>query len=148
MMYIKEDLLLWFINFLIKSRKVVVLLIIRLKKNRRPLDLAALQLTEELRKPIHRNFKRRTVYSRFKDNVWGGNLSDMQLISKFNKGFRFLFVLLIFFVNMLGLFLRKIKKVLVLLILFKRSQINQDVNRTKYGLIKDVNFTIILLKNG
>ena len=90
MMDIKEDLLLWFINFLIKSRKVVVLLIIRLKKNRRPLDLAALQLTEELRKPIHRNFKRRTVYSRFKDNVWGGNLSDMQLISKFNKGFRFL----------------------------------------------------------
>ena len=93
----------------------------KVKKNRNPLDLAALQLAEELRKPILRNFKRRTVYSRFKDNVWGANLSDMQLISKFNKGFRFLFVLLIFFVNMLGLFLRKIKKVLVLLILFKRS---------------------------
>ena len=26
--------------------------------------------------------------------------------------------------------------------------INQDVNLTKYGLIKEVNFTIILLKNG
>ena len=32
MMGIKEDLLLWFINFLIKSRQVVVLLIMRLNK--------------------------------------------------------------------------------------------------------------------
>ena len=62
----------------------------KVKKNRRPLDLAALQLTEELRKPILRNFKRRTVYSRFKDNIWGADLPDMQLISKVNKGFRFL----------------------------------------------------------
>ena len=28
--------------------------------------------------------------SRFKDNIWGADLADMQLISKFNKGFRFL----------------------------------------------------------
>ena len=26
----------------------------------------------------------------FKDNIWGTDLADMQLISKFNKGFRFL----------------------------------------------------------
>ena len=43
------------------------------------------KLAEELRKPIVRNFKRRTVYSEFKDNILG---PDMQLISKFNKGFR------------------------------------------------------------
>ena len=30
------------------------------------------------------------VYSRFKDNIWGADLADMHLISKFNKGFRFL----------------------------------------------------------
>ena len=30
------------------------------------------------------------VYSRFKDNIWGANLANMQLISKFNKGFRIL----------------------------------------------------------
>ena len=34
--------------------------------------------------------KKRKVYSGFKDNIWGANLADMQLISKFNKGFRFL----------------------------------------------------------
>ena len=35
-------------------------------------------------------YKKRTVYSRSKDHIWGANLADMQLISKFNKGFRFL----------------------------------------------------------
>ena len=47
------------------------------------------QLAKKLRKPIIRNFKKRTVYSGFKDNIWGPDLADMQLISKFNKGFRF-----------------------------------------------------------
>ena len=41
----------------------------------------------------------------FKDNTWGADFADMQLISKFNKGFRFYCVLLIFLVNMLELFL-------------------------------------------
>ena len=49
-----------------------------------------LQLAEELHKPIIRNFKKRTVYSEFKDNIWGADLADMQLISRFNKGFKFL----------------------------------------------------------
>ena len=48
------------------------------------------QLAEELHKPIIRKFKKRKVYSGFKDNIWGADLADMQLISKFNKGFRFL----------------------------------------------------------
>ena len=45
------------------------------------------QLPEELHKPIIRNPKKRTVYSRFKDNIWGVDLADMQLISKFNNRF-------------------------------------------------------------
>ena len=49
------------------------------------------QLADELHKPIIRNFKKRKVYSSFKDNIWGADLADMQLISKFNKGFRLLF---------------------------------------------------------
>ena len=36
------------------------------------------------------NFKKRKVYSSFKDNIWGVDLADMQLLSKFNKGFRLL----------------------------------------------------------
>ena len=48
------------------------------------------QLAEELHKPIIRKFKKRKVYSSFKDNIWSADLADMQLIRKFNKGFRFL----------------------------------------------------------
>ena len=47
------------------------------------------QLAEELHKLIIRKFKKK-VYSAFKDNIWDADLADMQLISKFNKGFRFL----------------------------------------------------------
>ena len=49
-----------------------------------------MQLANELHKPIIRKFKKRKVYSSFRDNVWGADLADMQLLSKFNKGFRFL----------------------------------------------------------
>ena len=35
-------------------------------------------------------FEKRKVYSTFKDNIWGVDLADMQLLSKYNKGIRFL----------------------------------------------------------
>ena len=43
----------------------------------RPLDLATQKLTEELHKQINRKFKKRTVYSGLKDNIWGADLVDM-----------------------------------------------------------------------
>ena len=39
---------------------------------------------------IIRKIKKRKVYSFFKDYVCGADCANMQLISKFNKGFRFL----------------------------------------------------------
>ena len=48
------------------------------------------QLAEELHQPIIRKFQKRKVYSAFKDNIWGVDLADMQLLSKYNKGIRFL----------------------------------------------------------
>ena len=48
------------------------------------------QLAEELHKPIIRKFEKRKVNSSFTDNVWGADLADMQLRSKFNKGISFL----------------------------------------------------------
>ena len=49
-----------------------------------------LQLANELHKPIARKFKRRKVYFSFKDNILGVDLADMQLISQYNKGTRYL----------------------------------------------------------
>ena len=48
------------------------------------------QLANELHIPIIRKFEKRKVYSTFKDNIWGVDLADMQLLSKYNKGIRFL----------------------------------------------------------
>ena len=40
------------------------------------------QLAKELHKPIITKFRKRKVYSGFKNNIWGVGLPDMQLISK------------------------------------------------------------------
>ena len=48
------------------------------------------RLAEELHKPIIRKFNKRKVHSSFIDNIWGADLADIQLISAFNKAFRFL----------------------------------------------------------
>ena len=48
------------------------------------------QLAEELHKPIIRKFEKRKVHAAFKDNIWGADLADIQLSSKYNKGIRFL----------------------------------------------------------
>ena len=49
-----------------------------------------IQLADELHKQIIRKFKKRKVYSSFRDNIWDTDSADMQLVSKFHKGFRFL----------------------------------------------------------
>ena len=48
------------------------------------------QLAEELHKPIIKTFEERKVYEAFKDNIWGADLADMQLLSRYNKGIKFL----------------------------------------------------------
>ena len=49
-----------------------------------------IQLADELHKPIIKKLKKRKVYSSFRDNIWGVDLANMQLLSKYNKGYRFL----------------------------------------------------------
>ena len=47
-------------------------------------------LADELHKPVIRKFKKRKVYSQFKDNIWGVDLADMQSLSRKNKGIKYL----------------------------------------------------------
>ena len=54
------------------------------KKKSKPLILA-----DELHKAVIRKFKKRKVYSQFKDNIWGVDLADMQSLSRKNKGIRY-----------------------------------------------------------
>ena len=79
MMDIKEISLLCFINSLMKNLQAVVL------KKKKPNE----QLVKKLHKATNRKFFLKKVYSSFKD-IWPAELADMQLISKFDKGIRFL----------------------------------------------------------
>ena len=56
-----------------------------------------IKLANELHKPIIRKFNKRKVCSSFKDNIWGADLADMQLLSKFNKGIKYLLCVIDFF---------------------------------------------------
>ena len=47
------------------------------------------QLAEELHEPIIKKLKKK-IHAAFKDNIWGADLADMQLLSRYNKGIRFL----------------------------------------------------------
>ena len=45
---------------------------------------------KELAEELHKFFKKRKEYSSFRDNIWGADLANTQLISKFSKGICFL----------------------------------------------------------
>ena len=48
------------------------------------------QLPNELHRQIIRKLKRRKVYSLLRDNIWSVDLVDMQSLSKYNKGLKYL----------------------------------------------------------
>ena len=48
------------------------------------------ELAGESQKPIIRKLNKRKAHSHFISNIWGADLAEMQLVSKFNKGSRFL----------------------------------------------------------
>ena len=78
-----------------------------------------IKLANELHKPIIRKFNKRKVYSSFKDNIWGADLADMQLLSKFNKGIKYLLCVIDLFSKYAFVVPLKDKKELVLLMHFR-----------------------------
>ena len=48
------------------------------------------QLANALHRKIIRNFKKQKVKSVFRDNIWGVDLADIQSLSKYNKGIKYL----------------------------------------------------------
>ena len=43
------------------------------------------QLPEKLHKPAITKFKRRKVFARFKDNIWGSDVAEIKSLSSNNK---------------------------------------------------------------
>ena len=52
-------------------------------------NMLSQELAEEIHKSIIRKVEKPKVYLPFTDNIWGADLADMQLISKFVKGICF-----------------------------------------------------------
>ena len=93
---------------------------------------------------IYSDCKKRKLYSSFRDNIWGIDLADMQSLSKYDKGIKYLLCAIDIFGEYAWIGPLKDKKATRIVnafqkIILERSQI-------KYGLIEVVNFIIILLK--
>ena len=52
------------------------------------------QLAEELHKPITRNFRKRRVISYGVDKIWAADLVEIQKYSKWNKGIKYLLMVI------------------------------------------------------
>ena len=102
------------------------------------------QLANELHKPIIQKFKKRKVCSSFWDNIWGVDLADVQSLSKYNKGSKYLLCA----IDLLSKYARvvplKDKEGTSIVNAFQK--IISEENQIKYGLIKVVNFIIIPFK--
>ena len=104
------------------------------------------QLANELHKLIIRKFKRRKVYLPFRDNICGVDLGDMQSLREYNRGIRYLLCVIDLF--------SKYEWVITLKDIKRTSMVNEfqkiiskEENQIKYGLIRVVNFIIILSKD-
>ena len=83
------------------------------------------KLTEELHKPIVRN-----------------DLADMQLISKFNKGFRFLLCIINIYSKCAWVIPTRDKKGITIANAFQKILDESNANQIKYGLLKTAIFII------
>ena len=79
------------------------------------------ELPEELHEKIIRKFEKRKVNSSFKDNIWSADLVDLQLISKFNKGIRFLLCVIDIFSEYAWVVLLKDKKDITITNAFQKN---------------------------
>ena len=124
MMYINADLLQWFIKYLIKRTS---------SSGNKNENMSDQQLTEELHKQITKKIQEKKVHSPFIDNLRGAQNTDMQLISKFNKGVHFLLFVTDIFSNYAWVITLKDEKVITITNALQKIQKNLIANQTKYG---------------
>ena len=73
------------------------------------------------------------MYSTYKDNIWDADLTDMQLIRKYNKGFRFLLCVIDFFRKYAWVIPLKDKKCIRIFNAFHRIFKKSNRKPKKYG---------------
>ena len=108
--------------------------------NKRPLDLA-----EELHKPLLENLKEEQFIQDL-NNIWAADLADMQLMSMFNKRFRFLLCVVDIFSKYAWVVPLKDKKGITITDAFQKILDDSDRKPNKIWLIKEANFKKFFLK--
>ena len=109
------------------------------------------QLANELHKSVVRKFKRRRVCFSFTGNISGGggvDLAVMQIISKYNKGIRYVLCAIDVFSKYVWVVPIKDKKGVIIVNAFQKILDSSERKPNKIWVDKVVNFTTILLKNG
>ena len=103
------------------------------------------KLANELHKPIIRKFRKKKFINHLEIIFWGVDLAEMQSVSKYNKGIKYLLCAIDLFSIYVWVIPIKDKKGTSIVNAFKKI-ISKKENQIKYGLIKVVSFIINLLK--
>ena len=91
------------------------------------------QFANELHKPIIRKIRERKIYWSYGGKIWGGDLADMQLISRYNEGIKFLLCIIGIYNIYAWVVPLKDKKDITITMHFKFFWISLFVNQTRYG---------------
>ena len=105
-------------------------------------------IAEELHKPIIKKFNQRKVHSPFKDNIWGADLADMQLISKFNKGIGFLLCIIDIYSKLAWVITLKDKKGITITNAFQKILKESNLKPNKIWVDKGSKFYNRSMKSG
>ena len=98
------------------------------------------QLANELHKPIIKKFKKRKVYSLYRDNIWGVDLADIQSLSKYKNGIKYLLCAIDLFSKYAWVVPIKDKKGTSIVNVFKKILINSSRKPNKICVDQDSEF--------
>ena len=103
-----------------------------------------------MHKPItkkKKKMKKRKVCPSFKDNIWGADLVDMELISKYNKGILFLLCVIDIFSKYAWVVSLKYEKGIIITNVFQKTLNESKRNPDKTWLDKGGKFCNISMKS-
>ena len=106
------------------------------------------QLAKELHKPIIKKFEKRKVHTAFKDNIWSADLADVQLLSRYNKGTRFLLCVIDIFSKYAWVVPLKDKKGVSIVVAFQNILKQSNSRRAKGTSAKHVKLNKIWVDKG
>ena len=94
------------------------------------------QLADELHKPVTKNFQKRLVVSNGIDDIWAADLVEMQKFSKWNRGVKYLLMVIDVFSKYGWIRGLKDKKTETVIVKHLMTYSRVNVNQGCYGQIK------------